>query len=161
MGRMFAVRSEPPKKTFNIVRKPEDEASGADETEQLWQLYAKHPTDQLRNQLVERYMPLVRSRAERVWSRLPDGVELDDLISAGTVGLMSAVSSYDLSRGVRFEAFCQTRINGAMVDELRSMDWVPRMVRSKASKLNQAYKTLELQFGRKPDDREVAAHLNI
>lgn len=137
------------------------ETTIADETDQLWILFKKNPTDQLRNRLVERYMPLVRSRAERIWARLPEGVELDDLISAGTFGLMDAIGAYDLTRGVRFEAFCLTRIQGAMLDELRSMDWVPRMVRSKASKLNEAYKVLERNLGRKPHDDEVAEHLGI
>ncbi len=106
-------------------------------------------------------MPLVRARAERVWSRLPDEIELDDLISAGTFGLMDAIAAYDMTRGVRFEAFCLPRIQGAMVDELRSMDWVPRMVRSKASKLNETYKQLETRLGRKPTDQEVADYLGI
>lgn len=131
------------------------------ETDQLWSLYKKNPTDQLRNRLVERYMFLVRSRAERVWSRLPEGIELDDLISSGTVGLIDAITSYDPNRGVRFEYFCLTRVEGAMLDELRSMDWVPRMVRSRASKLNETYKTLELQLGHKPTDQEVADHLGM
>lgn len=132
-----------------------------DEIDQLWIVFKQNPTDQLRNRLIERYMPIVRSRAERVWSRLPEGIELDDLISAGTFGLMDAISSYDPTRGVRFEAFCLPRIQGSMVDELRSMDWVPRMVRSKAIKLNDAYKTLEAKLGRKPSDQEVADFLGI
>lgn len=139
----------------------ETTAASLDETDQLWILFKENPTDQLRNRLIERYMPLVRSRAERVWSRLPEGIELDDLISVGTFGLMDAIAAYDLSRGVRFEAFCLPRIQGSMVDELRSMDWVPRMVRSKATKLNEAYKTLEVRLGRKPSDQEVADQLGI
>jgi RNA polymerase sigma factor for flagellar operon FliA len=127
----------------------------------LWLLYKENPTDQLRNRLVERYMPIVHSRAERVWSRLPDGVELDDLISAGTFGLIDAIAAFDLSRGVRFEAFCLPRVQGAMVDELRSMDWVPRMVRSKSSKLNETIKRLEQEYGRKPSDQEIADELGI
>ncbi len=135
--------------------------NAGDDIDHLWALYKSAPNDQLRNRLVERYMPLVRSRAERVWARLPDGIELDDLISVGTFGLMDAIAAYDLSRGVRFEAFCLPRVQGAMLDELRSMDWVPRMVRSKATKLNEAFKSLELQLGRKPSDQEVAEKLGI
>ena len=132
-----------------------------DDGDQLWALFKAKPTAENRNRLVEWYMPLVRRRAERVWSRLPEGIELDDLISAGTFGLMDAIAAYDMSRGVRFEAFSIQRIQGAIVDELRSMDWVPRMVRSKASKLNEAYKVLEVRLGRKPTDLEVAEHLEI
>ncbi len=132
------------------------------DAEELWYAFAENPSNQyLRNALIERYMPLVRNRAERFWSRLPDEVELDDLISAGTFGLMDAINAFDIARGVKFETFCMPRVQGAMFDELRSMDWVPRMIRSKASKLNEAYKTLEFELGRKPYDMEVAEYLNI
>jgi len=137
------------------------DAIAHDDGDQLWAIFKAKPTSENRNRLVERYMPLVRRRAERVWSRLPEGIELDDLISAGTFGLMDAIAAYDMSRGVRFEAFSIQRIQGAILDELRSMDWVPRMVRSKASKLNEAYKVLEVQLGRKPADPEIAEHLGI
>ena len=79
----------------------------------------------------------MKYNAERIWSRLPDGVELDDLISAGVFGLMDAIDAFDLTRGVKFETYCVPRIRGAMLDELRTMDWVPRLVRSKASKLDE------------------------
>ena len=132
------------------------------DAEYLWFQFAENPSDQyLRNALIERYMPLVRNRAERIWARLPEGVELDDLISVGTFGLMDAISAFDISRGVKFETFCMQRIQGAMLDELRYMDWVPRMIRSKASRLNEAYKTLEFELGRKPCDLEVAEYLSI
>ncbi|HVX63058.1 MAG TPA: sigma-70 family RNA polymerase sigma factor, partial [Pirellulales bacterium] len=106
---------------------------------QLWQAFKADLSNQeLRNRLIEIYLPLVKYHGERVWSRLPDGVELDDLISAGVFGLMDAIDAYDLSRGVKFETYCVSRIRGAMLDELRSMDWVPRLVRSRAAKLNEA-----------------------
>ena len=97
---------------------------------QLWQEYRERPTVELRNRLVEMYLPLVKYNGERIWARLPDGVELDDLISAGVFGLMDAIDAFDLGRGVKFETYCVPRIRGAMLDELRSMDWVPRLVRS-------------------------------
>ena len=132
------------------------------ELDQLW-IRFKENTDDIdaRNRLIERYMPLVRSRAERIWARLPDGVELDDLISAGTFGLMDSINAFDLSRGVRFETFCISRVQGAMLDELRSMDWVPRMVRSKATKINEAYKSLQGLLARKPSEEEVAEYLQV
>ena len=129
--------------------------------DQLWILYKKNPTVQLRNRLIERYLPIVYSRAERLWSRLPEGIELDDLIQVGTCGLMDAINSFDPSRGIRFEAFCLTRIQGAMQDELRAMDWAPRSIRSKSSKMNEAYKMLEQQHGRRPTDQELADALGI
>jgi RNA polymerase sigma factor for flagellar operon FliA len=111
--------------------------------------------------LVERYISIVYARAERVWSKLPDGIELDDLIQVGTLGLMNAISTFDPSRGIRFEGFCLPRIQGAMQDALREWDHVPRGTRSKLSKLNEAYKRLEQQYGRKPTDQELADTLGI
>ena len=132
------------------------------EIEQVWVRFKDDKSNiDLRNRLIEQYMPLVRNRGERIWSRLPEGIELDDLISAGTFGLMDAINAFDLERGVRFETFCIPRIQGAMLDELRSMDWVPRLVRSKASKINEAYKILECKLARKPSDEEMAEHLQV
>ena len=100
----------------------------------LWKTYKQDQSNvELRNQLMERFLSLVRYNAERVWAKLPEGVDLNDLISAGVFGLMDAIDAYDLERGVKFETYCVPRIRGAMLDELRTMDWVPRLVRSKAS----------------------------
>src|SRR5262245_35316221 len=115
----------------------------------------------LRNRLVEQYLPLVKYNGERIWSRLPEGVDLDDLISAGVFGLMDAINAFDMSRGVKFETYCVPRIRGAMLDELRTMDWVPRLVRSKASRLNEGIKTLEAKLGRSPNENELAEHMSL
>jgi RNA polymerase sigma factor FliA len=133
-----------------------------DDVEQLWIEFKKDISNQeLRNRLVERYLPLVKYNGERIWARLPEGVELDDLISAGVFGLMDAIDAFDLSRGVKFETYCVPRIRGAMLDELRTMDWVPRLVRSKASKLNEAMKNLEAKLGRQPSVIELAQAMEI
>jgi RNA polymerase sigma factor for flagellar operon FliA len=133
-----------------------------EDVEQLWIEYKKDLSNQeLRNRLVEVYLPLVKYNGERIWARLPEGVELDDLISAGVFGLMDAIDAFDLSRGVKFETYCVPRIRGAMLDELRTMDWVPRLVRSKASRLNEAMKTLEARLGRQPSENELAHELGI
>ena len=135
-------------------------AAPQDEMLEVWKRFKANPESQdLRNQLIERYLPLVRYNGERLWSRLPDGVEIDDLMSAGVFGLMDAIESFDLTRGVKFETFCVPRIRGAMLDELRTMDWVPRLVRSKTSKLGEAIKRLETGLGRKPTDLELAEHM--
>jgi RNA polymerase sigma factor for flagellar operon FliA len=137
-------------------------AIAPEDVEQLWIEFKQDITNQeLRNRLVELYLPLVKYNGERIWSRLPEGVELDDLISAGVFGLMDAIDAFDLSRGVKFETYCVPRIRGAMLDELRTMDWVPRLVRSKASKLNEAVKRLEANLGRQPSEAELAQDLQI
>jgi RNA polymerase sigma factor for flagellar operon FliA len=132
-----------------------------EEIAEIWQEFKAKPTKPLRNRLVEHYLPLVKYNGERIWSRLPDGVELDDLISAGVFGLMDAINAFDLTRGVKFETYCVPRIRGAMLDELRTMDWVPRLVRSKASKLNEAIKALEAKNGRTPNENELAQHMGM
>jgi RNA polymerase sigma factor for flagellar operon FliA len=137
-------------------------AVAPEEVEQLWIEFKRDLSNQeLRNRLVEIYLPLVKYNGERIWARLPEGVELDDLISAGVFGLMDAIDAFDLSRGVKFETYCVPRIRGAMLDELRTMDWVPRLVRSKASKLNEALKNLEARLGRSPSEIELAEQLQI
>src|ERR1700678_4030898 len=129
------------------------------DVQQPWRDYKTEPTVELRNQLVELFLPLVKYNAERIWSRLPEGVDLDDLISAGVFGLMDAIEAFDLERGVKFETYCVPRIRGAMLDELRCMDWVPRLVRSKATKMEEARKTLEAALGRPPRQEEMADRL--
>jgi RNA polymerase sigma factor for flagellar operon FliA len=132
------------------------------DVQQLWTAFREDPDNvTLRNQLIERYLPLVEYNAQRIWARLPDGVELDDLISAGVFGLMDAINSFDITRGVKFETFCVPRIRGAMLDELRAMDWVPRLVRSKAAKMEEARKSLEAELGRPPRPEELAAKLGV
>ena len=129
---------------------------------ETWLEYKKDQTNQrLRNLLIERYLPLVRYNAERVWAKLPEGVDLNDLISAGVFGLMDAIDAFDLERGVKFETYCVPRIRGAMLDELRTMDWVPRLVRSKASKLESARKEVEARLGRPPTEVELAEKMQL
>jgi RNA polymerase sigma factor for flagellar operon FliA len=137
-------------------------AVAQDEIQELWLKFKADPESQeLRNRLVEQYLPLVKYNGERIWARLPEGVELDDLVSAGVFGLMDAIDAFDMTRGVKFETYCVPRIRGAMLDELRSMDWVPRLVRSKASKLEAARKAAEAEFGRPPSDAEIAVRMGL
>src|SRR5258705_4816105 len=127
----------------------------------VWLAYKKSPSQALRNVLMENYLHLVRYNAERIHVKLPDEVELDDLMSAGIFGLMDAIDAFDLERGVKFETYCAPRIRGAILDELRSMDWVPRLVRSRAHKLESATKQLEVELGRSPTNEEIAKRLKI
>ncbi len=128
---------------------------------QWWTKFRKEKDDATRNCLLELYLPLVRYTAERIHAKLPDEVHVDDLFSAGVLGLMDAVNAFDPGRGVKFETYCAPRIRGAILDELRSLDWVPRLVRSRAHKLNEAHARLEALHGRKPTDRELADHMRL
>jgi RNA polymerase sigma factor for flagellar operon FliA len=129
--------------------------------DQIWQQFHKTRGDQFRNLLMEHYRHLVKYAAERVHSKLPSKVELDDLISAGTFGLIDAIEAYDPARGVKFGTYCLPRIKGSILDELRSMDWVPRLVRTRAHQLTRATQSLEASLGRKPTIKETAEKLNL
>jgi len=130
-------------------------------TMQMWREYKRTEDVILRNQLLEKYLPLVRYLAERMLAKLPQNIRVDDLESAGVLGLLDAVRGFDPERGVKFETYCSTRIRGSILDELRALDWVPRIVRSKANKIDRAWKTLETRYGRNPSDEEMAVQLDI
>ena len=131
------------------------------ETDPIWITYKKTHDENLRNVLIERYMPLVRNISERLLATLPKSIDIDDLTSAGIFGLIDAIDGFDLDRGIKFKTYCTTRIRGSILDELRSQDWVPRLVRLKAHKIERAYKALETKYGRKPTDYEMANALQI
>ncbi|MCH7799070.1 MAG: FliA/WhiG family RNA polymerase sigma factor [Planctomycetes bacterium] len=134
-----------------------------DQTEimKIWVEFKKNKSEELRNTLVENYLRVVKYNAERIYAKLPDEVELDDLVTAGIFGLIDAIKAFDLERGVKFETYCAPRIRGAILDELRSMDWVPRLVRSRAHKLDHATKALEAEHGRVATDEEIACQMEM
>ncbi|MEM1210233.1 MAG: FliA/WhiG family RNA polymerase sigma factor [Planctomycetota bacterium] len=132
-----------------------------DQVREWWEAFRVEPTEDLRNKLMEHFLPLVKYNAERVHAKLPDEVDVEDLMSAGLFGLMDAIDAFDLDRGVKFETFSAQRIRGAILDELRSMDWVPRLVRSRTSQVDTARRKLEMQHGRTPTDDEVAKKLGV
>jgi len=127
----------------------------------VWLQYKQSGDEGLRNVLVENFLPLVRYNAERIGAKLPDEIDNDDLVSAGIFGLLDAIDSFDLERGVKFETYCAPRIRGAILDELRNMDWVPRLVRSRASKLEKASRELESTLGRAPTKPELARQMKL
>ncbi len=131
------------------------------ELEIVWKTFKRTRDENLRNTLIEHHMPLVRSIAERVLQTLPKSIDVDDLSSAGTFGLMDAINGFDLSRGIKFKTYCTTRIRGSILDELRSQDWVPRLVRLKAHRLDRAIRQLEGELGRSPNQLEIAKALGI
>jgi RNA polymerase sigma factor for flagellar operon FliA len=132
-----------------------------DEINLWWAKYQRDKDDLTRNRLMELYLPLVRYTSERVHTKLPDEVNVDDLFSAGVLGLIDAVKAFDPKRNVKFETYCVQRIRGAILDELRTLDWVPRLVRYRAHKLNQAVAKLEAIHGRKPSERELAEFMRL
>jgi RNA polymerase sigma factor for flagellar operon FliA len=110
---------------------------------------------------IQEYIPLVRRVAERMARRLPSVVDIGDLISAGTLGLLDAAEKYDEERCDRFAGYAEIRIRGAILDELRAMDWVPRSVRSKGHQLHDAKSNLRQNLGRAPETEEVAEYLGV
>jgi len=137
-------------------------------TEDIWGLYRKArkarselELERLRNVLMERHYPLVRYIAERLLQTLPKSIELDDLVSAGLFGLMDAIRGFDPERNIKFKTYCTTRIRGSILDQLRSQDWVPRLVRLKASRIDKALQRLTGAYGREPTHAELACELDM
>jgi RNA polymerase sigma factor FliA len=132
---------------------------------QLWVEYKSAVLDaeqrRLRDQLILLYSPLVKYVAGRVASGLPNSVDAADLVSYGVFGLIDAIEKFDPSRGHKFETYAMSRIRGAIVDELRSLDWVPRTLRAKAKEIEQAYQRLEGRLHRTPKDTELAQEVGI
>ena len=135
--------------------------SDLEQTCMEWDVYVRTHDQATRNSLLHRYLPLVTAIARRLHAKLPDRVDLDDLIATGTFGLIGAVEAFDPSRGIRFESYCSPRIRGAILDGLRTMDWVPRMVRARSRQIADATTSLETVLGRKPNDRELASHMRL
>jgi len=139
-------------------------------TEEIWELYRKarkggpkraEEVERLRNVLMERHYPLVRYIAERLLQTLPKSIELDDLVSAGLFGLMDAIRGFDPDRNIKFKTYCTTRIRGSILDQLRSQDWVPRLVRLKAGRIDKALQKLTGEYGREPTHAELASALKM
>ena len=127
----------------------------------IWSDFQRSREPALRNRLVVQYSPLVKYVAGRMRSRLPHSVDQDDLVSDGVLGLMDAIERFDPSRGLSFQTFAVPRIRGAIIDGLRSMDFVPRSVRDKVRLVQQASVKLEERLGRLPDDEEIAREVGV
>jgi RNA polymerase sigma factor for flagellar operon FliA len=133
----------------------------ANEIDRLWAEYKARGERQERDKLIVHYSPLVKYVAGRVAVGLPQNVEQSDLVSYGIFGLIDAIDKFDPGRGYKFETYAIARIKGAILDELRSFDWVPRSVRAKARALEKAYAKLEGQLHRTPTDEEIASELEM
>lgn len=131
------------------------------EIKKVWVEYKEKQSPKARERLILNYSPLVKYVAGRLASTLPQTVDTADLISYGMFGLIDAIEKFDLSREIKFETYAMSRIKGAIIDELRAVDWVPRSVRHKAKELERTYIALENKFKRVPTDEEVAEALGI
>src|SRR5215216_4840435 len=127
----------------------------------LWDDYKEHRSREARDRLILHYSPLVKFVAGRVAAGLPQNIEQSDLVSYGMFGLIDAIDKFDLTRGFKFETYAISRIKGAIIDELRSIDWVPRSVRAKARAIEKAYGKLESKLLRTPTDAELADELGM
>ncbi len=150
------------------IQKVSDPQYDALPTEDIWGVYRtarqggpkkSEEIEKLRNVLMERHYPLVRYIAERLLQTLPKSIELDDLVSAGLFGLMDAIRGFDPDRNIKFKTYCTTRIRGSILDQLRSQDWVPRLVRLKAGRIEKALQRLTGEYGREPTHAELAHDL--
>lgn len=114
-----------------------------------------------KDDLIREYSPLIKFVAQKIAARLPSNIELDDLISAGVIGLMDAIDKWDPTRDNKFKTYAEFRVRGAILDELRAQDWVPRSIRDKSKLLDRTIVQLESQFRRMPTDEEIAGALNM
>lgn len=150
---MRTAIADAPAKAVSSERRPS--------AQELWQRYHQQADTHTENALVEQYLPLVRSAVGRLAMTLPEHVDADDLHSAGLVGLLQALRNYDPSSGTSFEGYARRRIRGAMLDELRRMDWVPRTIHEKARRIQGVISELEQKLGRTPTEQEMAREMKI
>ncbi len=131
------------------------------ERNKLWIQYDKEKSIEVRDILIEEYAPLVKIVSGKLSMYLGYNVEFDDLVGYGVFGLIDAIDKFDLSKGYKFETYASLRIRGAILDQIRKMDWIPRSLRQKQKKIDSAINELENSMGRTPTDSEVAKHLGI
>jgi len=167
-GKKKAAAARPAaRKRANAARQPRPEPSRppmgeiGGPYEKQWREYSRTRDPEVRNRLMEMYLPVVSFIAERLLLTLPRSIDVEDLKSAGTFGLMDAIDGFDIDRGIKFKTYCSNRIRGAILDELRSQDWVPRLVRLKAHQIARAQAALEARHGRSPTHAEMAAELGV
>ena len=129
--------------------------------DKLWDSYRKKPTPEIREQIIIEYAPLVKVVAGRLSIYLGSNVEFDDLVSYGVFGLIDAIDKFDLDKDVKFETYASLRIRGSILDQIRKMDWIPRTVRQKQKKIDEAIKSVEMRTGKTATDEEIAEELGL
>ena len=131
------------------------------DTDKLWSEYQKKPTPEIREQLILAYAQLVKLVAGRLSMYLGHNVEYDDLVSYGIFGLIDAIDKFDMDKNVKFETYASLRIRGAILDQIRKMDWIPRTVRQRQKKIDEAMKSVEMRTGKAATDEEIAIELGV
>ena len=132
-----------------------------EEEDELWKEFSKSKSSTLRDKIIRKYMPLVKYVAGKVAVGLPASMEFDDLVGFGQFGLLDAINKYDLTKKVKFKTYAVTRIRGAIFDEMRQLDWVPRSVRQKTREIEDIISELEAKLSRPATDAEIAKEMNI
>lgn len=133
----------------------------SDDKSKLWEAYSKNRTALLREQIIIEYAPLVKLVAGRLSMYLGYNVEYDDLVGYGVFGLIDAIDKFDYSKGIKFETYASLRIRGSILDQIRKMDWIPRSLRQKQKKIDNAMNKLEIELGRPATDEEISKELGI
>ena len=131
------------------------------ERQKIWEKYTKNPTQEMREQIIIEYAPLVKIVAGRLSMYLGDNVEYEDLVSYGVFGLIDAIDKFDTNKDVKFETYASLRIRGSILDQIRKMDWIPRTVRQRQRKIDEAIKSLEARTGKTPTDEMLAEELGV
>jgi len=162
----MTARTPEPERSGVLAAAPEDDPAVAKinaeaALRELWREFKGSGESQLRERLILHYSPLVKYVAGRVGVGLPPNIEQADLVSYGIFGLIDAIEKFDLERAIKFETYAISRIKGAIIDELRAIDWIPRSVRYKAREVEKAYAALEAKLHRTPTESEVAGELGI
>ncbi len=139
----------------------EDQVLTEKTEEDLWKTYRKTHNGQIRDRLIKQYLPLVKYVAGKLAVGMPQNVEFDDLVSYGVIGLFDAIEKFDPGKHVKFKTYAVTRVRGAIFDQLRQLDWVPRSIRQKTRELEETVRRLESQLGRSASDTEIAAELGV
>lgn len=131
------------------------------EREKLWEEFFKNPSMELREQIIVEYAPLVKIVAGRLSMYLGYNVEYDDLVGYGIFGLIDAIDKFDINKEVKFETYASLRIRGSILDQIRKMDWIPRTVRQKQKKIDEAIRKIETETGRTAQDEEIAKEIGV
>ena len=131
------------------------------ERQKIWEKYTKNPTQEMREQIIIEYAPLVKIVAGRLSMYLGGNVEYEDLVSHGVFGLIDAIDKFDTNKDVKFETYASLRIRGSILDQIRKMDWIPRTVRQRQRKIDEAIKSLEARTGKTPTDEMLAEELGV